>query len=380
MRHFIAIRVHFGQVFLLRSNCTAQILRIGYNLEVAVELVALNVDSTKSSPYVGAPYNARTTVKYAHLTLERLKELLDFDSDTGIFRWKKRPAAKGRARAGDVAGAAKVNQNGRVYRVIGIDSRAYQASQLAFFIHHGRWARGEISPKDGDADNLRPENLVELQTTTNKHDLTTKEGRAYYQKDYWANNAEYRRGLGFKRYYGISYDYYNAVNERQKGLCAICGNPETAVASGKPITLAVDHCHRTGEIRQLLCRSCNSALGHFGDNIERMEKALEYVKFHYTPESVYRGMFHHQGGKCAICKTPGVLYKDGKVREQHAMVVDRDYKTGTVRGLLCADCKEMLTLADDNPETMARMADYIEKDEPVIIDGEPVYLMKKGTR
>ena len=52
------------------------------------------------------------------------------------------------------------------------------------------------------------------------------------------------------------------------------------MSSGKVRKPAIDHDHRTGKIRQLLCHYCNCGLGSFEDNVERLNKAVEYLKKH----------------------------------------------------------------------------------------------------
>ena len=58
----------------------------------------------------------------------------------------------------------------------------------------------------------------------------------------------------------------------QGGGCAVCGRPPK---EGK--SLHVDHDHETGYVRGLLCFSCNAALGHFQDDLDRIDAALIYV-------------------------------------------------------------------------------------------------------
>jgi len=60
----------------------------------------------------------------------------------------------------------------------------------------------------------------------------------------------------------------------QKDLCAICKIHKSLNAKG----LAVDHDHKTGKIRGLLCTNCNNGLGRFKENIEFLEKAIKYLK------------------------------------------------------------------------------------------------------
>lgn len=82
--------------------------------------------------------------------------------------------------------------------------------------------------------------------------------------------AEYQ----LKKNYGISQEEYNTKLAYQNYGCAVCGK----AASKKK--LAVDHCHTTGKIRDLLCGSCNTGLGQFQDNPELLEKAADYLRKH----------------------------------------------------------------------------------------------------
>jgi len=77
-----------------------------------------------------------------------------------------------------------------------------------------------------------------------------------------------------KRRFGITLDDFNEMYKNQGGKCLICDATESM--SGH--RLAVDHCHITGKIRGLLCKSCNVALGGFKDNIESLKKAIKYLE------------------------------------------------------------------------------------------------------
>lgn len=74
--------------------------------------------------------------------------------------------------------------------------------------------------------------------------------------------------------YGISLEEYLNLFEVQNGLCAICHIPP----SGK--RLAVDHDHRTGKVRGLLCEACNHGIGKFLDNTDRLRSAIVYLETH----------------------------------------------------------------------------------------------------
>lgn len=79
--------------------------------------------------------------------------------------------------------------------------------------------------------------------------------------------------------YGISAEEYESMFASQSGVCAICKKPETArQGSGTLKSLAVDHCHDTGEIRGLLCSSCNPGIGHFKHDTALLKLAIAYLK------------------------------------------------------------------------------------------------------
>lgn len=94
--------------------------------------------------------------------------------------------------------------------------------------------------------------------------------------------AEYGRAWSLKRKYGITTDEYTKMSEKQKGLCAICGKKETTrePRTGRLKELAVDHCHKTGRARGLLCSQCNKGIGHFDDDVERIKSAITYLESH----------------------------------------------------------------------------------------------------
>lgn len=68
------------------------------------------------------------------LTVARLREVLNYDCDTGIFTRRIATGYRGRNRAGEIAGRLKDG-----YIVIGIDSTAYRANRLAWLYMTGEW-------------------------------------------------------------------------------------------------------------------------------------------------------------------------------------------------------------------------------------------------
>lgn len=73
--------------------------------------------------------------------------------------------------------------------------------------------------------------------------------------------------------YGITPEKYDEMLVAQGGLCKICRGSD----NGPWGKLAVDHCHKTGRVRGLLCAKCNKGLGQFNDNPELIRLAAAYL-------------------------------------------------------------------------------------------------------
>lgn len=80
----------------------------------------------------------------------------------------------------------------------------------------------------------------------------------------------------YKKYNMTEIDY-NLLYSLQKGCCKICGISQYKLKT----KLAVDHCHKTGKVRGLLCTNYNASLGLMKDNILRLENAIKYLKDSY---------------------------------------------------------------------------------------------------
>jgi hypothetical protein len=78
-----------------------------------------------------------------------------------------------------------------------------------------------------------------------------------------------------KQKYGISITDYNLLIQKQNYQCATCGTHEQ---NCKRKVLCVDHCHKTGVIRGLLCHNCNVSLGLLKDNIDIINNLINYLK------------------------------------------------------------------------------------------------------
>lgn len=78
--------------------------------------------------------------------------------------------------------------------------------------------------------------------------------------------------------YGITIPEFEQMVVAQGGLCAICRRPELVTRKGKPLRLHIDHNHKTGKVRGLLCMRCNFGLGYFQDDPLLLRAATAYVE------------------------------------------------------------------------------------------------------
>lgn len=87
-----------------------------------------------------------------------------------------------------------------------------------------------------------------------------------------------KRDYNLRKCFGIGLVDFEKMEDEQDHVCAICGNKETTERNGVQLPLHVDHNHRTGKIRGLLCNRCNRTVGLFEDNIDIMASAISYLQ------------------------------------------------------------------------------------------------------
>lgn len=101
-------------------------------------------------------------------------------------------------------------------------------------------------------------------------DIHNKANEKYNRKP---TSKKKRRGISYMYKYGITEKDFNDMFLKQKGRCAICGVSQLDIE----YRINIDHCHETGIVRGLLCRRCNTALGHFKDDVDIMQRAIDYL-------------------------------------------------------------------------------------------------------
>ncbi len=109
---------------------------------------------------------------------------------------------------------------------------------------------------------------------------TTKDYNLRRQAAYRLENPSNARASNYKLSFNLSLEEVKEKLKAQNYLCAICEQPETAKYKNTDNikTLALDHCHTTGKIREFLCSKCNLFVGKVEKDrtlINKIEKYLD---------------------------------------------------------------------------------------------------------
>lgn len=115
-----------------------------------------------------------------------------------------------------------------------------------------------------------------IRERASKYYYKNKEKRKRYAKKYREEHKEDDFKWRIKRNFGLSEDDWNILFSKQKGCCAICGKHQKELSK----KLGIDHNHCTGQIRGLLCNSCNAAIGSLRVDygISLLQQAINYIK------------------------------------------------------------------------------------------------------
>lgn len=115
-------------------------------------------------------------------------------------------------------------------------------------------------------------------TRTQRYRIRYPDRAKEASKRYRDANKQYmsdrQRKYQLRDKYGITEAQYDEMLIQQNGKCAIC---ETDKPTGKWKRFAVDHCHKSGNVRGLLCNECNRGMGLLRDSPDLLIKAAEYL-------------------------------------------------------------------------------------------------------
>lgn len=136
----------------------------------------------------------------------------------------------------------------------------------------------KLTPKQRYYVKNREKILVQKQLEyVNNREETIARRKTRYRSNEKVRKAAWATNLKHK--YGITVEEYDQMLKIQNGRCAICDVSSHETKTGKS-HLAVDHDHKTGRVRALLCSHCNAGLGAFRDDTVVLNKAVEYLNEH----------------------------------------------------------------------------------------------------
>lgn len=110
--------------------------------------------------------------------------------------------------------------------------------------------------------------------------------------------AEGKTSAYLQRNYGIDLNTYKRMLKEQNHQCKVCGSEGFKMKPEHNVLLVVDHCHKTSEVRGLLCHNCNRGIGLLQDSVENLQSAIKYLEGSTTRSKDRRS-------KCSEAPSPG---------------------------------------------------------------------------
>ena len=123
-------------------------------------------------------------------------------------------------------------------------------------------------------------NRERIKEWSKQYYLENRERYREQEKKYSSSDlAKFRRIRShYYRVYNLLENQVRELMDSQKGCCEIC--EESLISPDSDKNYSVDHNHMTGEVRGLLCNSCNTAIGHFKENKKNLANAIKYLEKH----------------------------------------------------------------------------------------------------
>ena len=119
--------------------------------------------------------------------------------------------------------------------------------------------------KRSSSKKYRIKDALRLKKWLETHQEQYKRVKQKYQRKHQFINTLKRKNLTPEK--------FHKMLSEQDGKCLICRLPQV---NNK--MLFIDHNHKTGKVRGLLCVRCNSGLGHFKENVRLLSRAIQYLK------------------------------------------------------------------------------------------------------
>lgn len=359
--------------------------------------------------------------KVYKLTHDMLKQVLDFNSATGIFVWKV--ARSNRVKIGSRAGVLHRPSGGRY---ISIDNEKFMAHRLAWFYEHARWPNTDVRPLDGNYDNCAIENLKEVSRVELAHrrdkNVNNESGylgvsRSKFGRWQASITWDYKQialGANFETPEDASQTYNDAAEALKSATSGNVSEIIDGVRMRRRQLTAWKYLHRSHADHvwssldefaatvtvfprnryAMVPVDLNRPMGptNFAwslpvdatvstrDGIVAYNRANREANrnFHRSKDfqknygidfAEYQRMLVAQKGVCAICEQPETKLEQGTIR---LLSVDHDHATKAVRGLLCANCNMAIGYACDSPDVLLKAVAYLRKrDKTNVLPFEP---------
>lgn len=211
-------------------------------------------------------------------------------------------------------------------------------------------------------------NVIRPKTLTDEHRAKERAYRNERNKTEEGKKAILKKAL--KSRYNLTLEEHEKMVKTQI-CCNIC-----QVLFSDSIRPNIDHCHKTGKVRSLLCLKCNWALGALDEDVERFNGLIEYLERDFSlltlndqlPENLtkitdrryrvkraynitleeYYSYFEQADNKCEVCNS------------EIQLCLDHCHDTLKIRGVLCRACNSSVSYLNDNCETILTAINYLE--------------------
>ena len=132
--------------------------------------------------------------------------------------------------------------------------------------------KSKAANKEWEANNREKRTLQRRIRDEKNREILNRKAKAWRDR----NKEKIYKSYDIKKRYSLTSTEYDAIYKSQNGCCAICG----CIASTYIRGLCVDHNHKTGKVRGLLCAPCKAGLGMIKENIATAIAMVEYIKKH----------------------------------------------------------------------------------------------------
>lgn len=307
--------------------------------------------------------------------IEQLKEILDYNPETGVFTWK---IAAGAQLAGRRAGSFRNNNYGII-----IDKKITSGARLAWLFVYGELPSSPIRFVSDDHRDIRIANL-RLSKTNAARDaekLAAAAARKQKRDAVWGWREVTQGRLR------QLFDYNPETGKffwKESGKGRTLGEPAGSVDNGHMVLRVDGISHQQQRLawiyvygavpegRRIRFENEDSLDCRIGNLRLARSKTEHNDRFHARhPEAKRKGNLHRyqgmtipdyealfaaQGGVCAVCHQPETQKRHGILRP---LVVDHHHGDGDVRGLLCSRCNTMIGFSKEDPERLRRAAQFI---------------------